>query len=87
MCVHRFAIVLDDMHSKLIDKQCRQSITDEVQIRKVLNKIPDIFQKTITLHLTDYITYDDIVTKSGRFKAANRVTNEEHATLGYFSKV
>ena len=36
--VHRFARALDDMQSKLIDKQGRKSITEEVMIRKFLNK-------------------------------------------------
>ena len=56
MGVHRFARAQDDMQSKLIDKQCRKSITDAVKIRKFLNYIPEIIKKAITQHLTDDIT-------------------------------
>ena len=77
MCVHLSARVLDDIQRKLIDKQGRKSITNEVKIRNFLNNIPDIIKNTITPHLTDYMTYNDIVTKSQPFEAANRVANAE----------
>ena len=67
MGVHPFARALDDMPSKLIDKQGRRSITDEVKIQKFFNNIPDIIKKAITAHLTDDMTCNDIVTKSAQF--------------------
>ena len=87
MGVHRFARELDDMQSKLIDKQGCKSITDEVKIRKFLNNIPDIIKKSITPHLTDHMTYNDIVNKSEQFEAANRGANAEHTKPRYPSKV
>ena len=87
MGVHRFARALDDMQCKLIDKQGCKSITDEVTIRKFLNNIPDIIKKSITLHLTDNVTHNDIVTNSEQFEAANRGANPEHTKPGYYSKV
>ena len=63
MGVHPFAGALYDMHSKLIDKQCRKSIVDEVEIRKFLSNIPDIINKSTTSYLTDDMTYHDIVSK------------------------
>ena len=64
MGVHRFARAPDDMQRRLIDKQGRKSITDEVKIRTFLNYIPDIIKKSITQHAIDDTTYHDIVTKS-----------------------
>ena len=85
MGVHPFARALDDMQSKLIDKWGRKFLTDDVNIRKFLNNIPDIIKKSITIHLTNDMTYNDIVTKSKRFDAANRVPNAEHTKTGYHS--
>ena len=72
MGVHRFTRALDDMQSKLIAKQGRKSITDVVKIRKFLNNLPDISKKSLTPHLTDDMTYNDIVYKSEQFEAVNR---------------
>ena len=47
MDFHPFARALHDMESKLIDKQSRRSITDELKIRKFLNNMPDIIKKSI----------------------------------------
>ena len=80
---HRFARVLDDVRSKSIVKEGLKSITDEIQIRKFRTNIPDIIKKSITLHLSDDMTYNDIVTKSEHFEAANRDANAEHAKTGY----
>ena len=63
MRVHRFASAPDDMQSKLIDKLSRKSITDAGEIRKFINNIPNIIKKSITPHLTDDMTYNDIVNK------------------------
>ena len=75
------------MQSNFMDNQSHKSITDEVKIKKFLNDIPNILKKSITPHLTDDMTYNDIVTKSEQFKAANRVTNADHTNPGYFSKL
>ena len=87
MGVRRFGRALDNMQSKLIDKPGRKSITEEVNIRKFLNNIPDIIKKSITPHLTDDMIYNDIVTKSEQFEAANRVANAKHTKPGDLSKV
>ena len=87
MRVYRFARVLDDMQSKLIDKQGRESITAEVKIRKFLYNISDVIKKSITCHLTDDVTYDHIVTKSEQFEGANGVPNTEHIKQGYYGKI
>ena len=87
MCIDRFARAQYNMKSKLIDKQDRMSITDEVKIPKFLNIIPDIIKKSITLHLTYDMTYNDIVTKSEQFEAANSGFNSEYTKPGYISKV
>ena len=84
--VHRFARALDHMPSKLIDKQGHKSITEEVKIRKFLNNISDVIKKPLTPHLTDDMTYNQIVTKSEQFEAANPVANAEHTKPGYTSK-
>ena len=76
--IHCFATGLYYMQSKLIDKQGRKSITDEVKIRKLLHNIPDIIKKSIKLHLPDDITYNDIISKSEQFEATNRVANVEY---------
>ena len=86
MAVHRFASALDDMQSELIDKQGRKSITEEVKIRKFLNNISDVIKKTFTPHLTDDITFNQIVTKSEQFEAVNRVATAEYTKPGYPSK-
>ena len=87
MCVHRFARALYKIQSKLIDKQGCKSSTDEVKIRKFLHNIPNISMKSITPHLTDHMTYNNIVTKSEQFEAVNRVANVEHTKPGYTCKV
>ena len=61
--IHRVASALDDLQSKLIDKQGHKSIAGEVKMSKFLNNKPDIIKKSITPHLRDYVTYNDIVTK------------------------
>ena len=86
MGVHRFARALDDMQSKLIDKQGRKSITEEVKIRKFLNNIWNVIKKSLTPHLTDDVTFNQRVSKSEQFQAANRVANEEHTKPGYSSR-
>ena len=86
MGVHRFTRALDDMQSKLIDKQGHKSITEEVKIRKFLKNISDVIKKSLTPHLTDDRTFNQTVTKSEQFEAANRVANAEHITSGYPSK-
>ena len=87
MGIHRFARAVEHMQSKLIDKQGCKLITDDVKIRKFLNNIPDIIKKAITLHLTDDMTYNEIVSKSERFEGANRGANAEHTKPGSLSKV
>ena len=86
MGVHRFARALDAMQSNLIDKQGHKSITEEVKIRKFLNNISDVIKKSLTPHLTDDMTFKEIVTKSEQFEAANRVANAEHTKPEYSSK-
>ena len=44
-------------------------------------------KKSMTPHLTDDNPYDDIVTKSEQFEAANRGANAELTKLGYHSEV
>ena len=87
MCVHNVARALDDMQSKLIDKQGHKSIRDEVKVSKFLNNMPDIIKKSITPHLANGMTHNDIITKSEQFEAANRGANAEHTIPGYYSKV
>ena len=87
MGVHRLARALDDMQSKLIDKQGRKSITDEVKIREFLYNLADIIKKPIAPHQTDDRTYHDIVTKSEQFEAANRGSNAECTKPWYTSQV
>ena len=86
MVVHRYSRALDDMLSKLIDKQGYKSITEEVKIRKFLNNISAVIKKSLTPHLTDDMTFDQIVTKSEQFEAANGVANAEHTKPGYHSE-
>ena len=83
MGVPGFARALDDMQSKLIDKQAHKSITEEVKLRKFLNNISYVIKKSLTSHLTDDMTLNQIVTKSEQFEAANRVANAEHTKPGY----
>ena len=71
MGIHRFARALDKMQCKLIDKEGRKSITEEVKIRKFLHNISDVIKKSLTPHLTDDMTFNQIVTKSEQFEAAN----------------
>ena len=87
MGVHRFGRALDDMESKLIDKQGRTSITNDVKISKFLNNILDIIKQFITPDLTDDMTYNDIITKSEQCEAANAGANTENTKLGYPSEV
>ena len=86
MGVHRFARALDDIQSKVIDKQGHKSITEEVKIRKFQNNISDVITASLTPHLTDDMTFDQIVTKSEQFEAANRVANAENTKPGYHGK-
>ena len=62
MGVHRFERAVDDMQSKLIDKQGAKSITDAVKIRKFINNIPEIIKKSITPHLPEKETNNAVVT-------------------------
>ena len=87
MGVHRFATVLDDMPSKSIDKQGHKSITDEVKIQKFLNNIPHIIKKSITLHLTDDMSYNDMVTKLEQFQVANLGATVDYTKPAYSSNV
>ena len=63
MGIHRFTRALDEMQRILIAKQGCKSIADEVKIRKFLYDIPDNIKKSIRAHLTNDMTYYDIVTK------------------------
>ena len=87
MSVPRLARGRDDMRSKLIDKEGRKSITDEVKIRKLHNHILDIIKKSITAYLTDDVIYNHIVNRSEQFEGSNRGANAEHTKSGYSSKV
>ena len=78
---------LDNMQSKLIHKQGRKSITDELESRKFLNNSPDLIKKYITRHLTDEMTHTDIVTKSEQLQAANVVANAEHTKPWYYREL
>ena len=84
--VHRFARALDPMQSELIAKQGHRSITEEVKIREFLNNISDVITKSLTPHLIDDMTFDQIVMDSEQFEAANRVANAEHTQSEYSSK-
>ena len=83
MGMHRSTRALHHTHSKLMHTQGRKSITAEVKIRKFLNNISDVIRKSITAHLPDDMTYNDIVTKSEQFAAANQAGNIEHTKPGY----
>ena len=87
MGVHCFARALYDIQSQVIHKQGCKSITDVVKIRNFLNNIPAIIIRCITPHLTDDMTYNDIVCKSEQFEAANRGANSEHTKTVYLSEV
>ena len=87
MGVHCFVRALDDMQSKLIDKQGRNWITEEVKVIKLPNKISYVIKKSLTPHLRGDMTFNQIVTQSEQFEAANRVANAEHTKPGYPSKV
>ena len=86
MDVHRFARVLDNMQSKLIHKQGRKSITEEVKISKLRNNICNVSKKSITRHFTDDMTFNEIVTKSEEFESPNRGANAEQTKQGYPNK-
>ena len=77
--VHHFARALDDMQSKLIDKPCRKSITEEVKIRNFPNNISGVIKTSLTSQLTHNITFNQRDTKSEQFEDANRVANAEHS--------
>ena len=83
MGVRHFASALDDMQSKLIAQRGCKSKTEGVMIRTFLNNIADVIKKSRTPHLTDYVTYNDIFTKSEQFEAANPVANAEHTKPEY----
>ena len=87
MAVHCFARPLDEVHRILIDKQGTKSITNEVNIRKFRNNLADVIEKSITSHLTEDMTYKDIVRKSEPLKALNRVSNGKHTKAGYSRQV
>ena len=82
MVVPRFARALNDMQSKLIAKQGRKSITDEVRMSKFLNNMPDIIKTSIRPHLPDDMTYNDIITKSRQFEGTNQGADAEHTKPG-----
>lgn len=63
MAIHLFARVRNDIQSKYIDKQGHKSITDEVKIRLFLDNIPNFIKRSITSHLKDNMTYNDIISK------------------------
>ena len=75
------------MQSKLIDRQDRKSITEEVNLRKFLNNILYVIKWSITPHLTDDMTFDEIVIKSEKLEVANRGTNAEHSKQEYLRKL
>ena len=87
MGVHHFTSARDDMQRKLIDKQGRKSITDEVIIGKFLNNIPHIITQSITHHLTNNMTHNDIVPEEEEFVALNRCSHAAHTKAGYYSKL
>ena len=86
MGVHRFARALDHMQCKLLDKQGRKSITEEVKISKLRNNICNVSKKSITRHFTDDMTFNEIVTKSEEFESPNRGANAEQTKQGYPNK-
>ena len=83
---YRFARALHSRQSKLIDKEVHKSRTEAVKIRKFHNNIPDAIKKSINTQLTDYVTCNDIFSKSEECVAAHRVANTEHNNQGYSSK-
>lgn len=78
MGVDRFGRALCDMPRKLIDKHSAQSITDLVKIWQFIYNIPDIIKQSIIPHLTDDVTYNDIVTKSEQCEGTNQLANAAH---------
>ena len=87
MGVQDFARALNEMQSKLIDRQGWKSITEEVKIRKFFNNIADVIKKSITTPVTDNMTLNEIVTKSEQFIAVIGGVNAENTKLGYLSSV
>lgn len=85
--IHHFVRALGNTHSKLIHKQARKSITAELKIREFHNNISDVIKESITAHLPDDMTYNDILTKSEEFAALNQGGNIEHTKPGYGRKV
>ena len=62
MLVHHLSIDMDNIHSKVIAKQGSKSITDGVEIRKLLDFITDVIKESITHDLRDDVTYNAIIT-------------------------
>ena len=63
MGVHHFARAMDDIQSKQIVNQGCRSIADEVKIRQYINNIAHLIKKSITPHLSNDMTYNDIVSR------------------------
>ena len=68
MYLHPFARAKDAMQCKLIDKQGRKWITDEVKIRKCLCHIPDIIYMSIIPYSSNDLTCNRIVSNSYNLK-------------------
>ena len=64
MSMYGFATLLNALRYKHIDRQGRNAIPEEVNIKKLLNNILYFFQQCIISHLTDDTTFNEKVSKS-----------------------
>ena len=87
MFVHHLAIELENIQTKVIDKQGSKSITHVVEIRKFLHFITDVIKESIRHDLIDDVTKNEILTTSEKYEDVNRGGHAEHIRPGYYSSV
>jgi len=65
-----FANLLEDLQIKLIDKDGKQCISEEVKRRKFLNHLPEYMVTTLVPQILDSLTFNDLVKKVKSWEAA-----------------
>jgi hypothetical protein len=72
MGIKKFSNWLTEMQLKLIDKQGKQSISEEVKRRKFLNHLPPYMEATLIPQIKEDWTYEYLVQQAESYEASKR---------------
>jgi len=72
MGIKTFANWLEELRIKLIDKEGNQCISEEVKLRKFLNRLPEYIETTLVPQILVSWMFNDLVKKAESYEAARK---------------